>query len=925
MIAYCLQVFFCWALFYLIYHLALRKETFFMVNRWYLLTTLFLGLIIPFAGQYIQSAMTLVPLQTAAVVYEVSQAPLMVQQNFQSTEVETSAWIIALSGLYFLGIFMGLVKLAKGLFRIHRLYQGGSQYNRIGYKVIETTEPHLPFSFLKWVFISKLVPLPERFEKVLEHEKLHVKQWHTIDVLFLQLIHIVFWFNPILILYKKALQRTHEYLADRTVLKTTNKQEYGLLLLGQRTTGLELALTHQFFNTQIKNRIQMMYQKQSKQSARWKYSIALPGLLLAVILFSNAMTPLMDVDRPALYPGCDLSMEKTELLACAKRHLLKDIYSQIKYPVQAREAGISGIALVKIEVDKIGQLQEPELLKDPGYGLGDEALRIINALRDFDNWEPAIKNDRAVSDEFLLPIAFKLVDEGVKVRDNDPVLENGVVSLPKSIRVMEKVVVVGYMSTSTDANVSDLERIKHLGNTEEIKKVNPVKPDVASVTMIDDAAKQSTVAPDIPEDAVWFIDGEKVDGPSVLKELEPDQIETMTVWKNQEDVPNRFNLADDVEHVVEIELKSARSNSLLGEIETDKRNKLERLDFKTPIDSDVVWKLDGKVSSQNEIEQLKPEEIETISVYRGKSTLSKDGLTEPVDNVIEVVRKSDDVVEPNVPESIQEGLPELIEPDNKILLGSKEKMDPIYIVDGERMEEVSWINPDQIQRIDVVKGEKALDIAGEEGKERGVVIIHMKKGVKIEPIEPDGKILLGPEEKTDPIYMVDGERMEEVSWINPDQIQRIDVVKGEKALDIAGEEGKERGVVIIHTKKGVKKKPNKRKQTEKSKSAHESTATSTMDEPEVLFRTGGAFLKGYKAFPNPAADIINVSFASTPDPITVQLWTMDGKNLYTKEITDFNGQFNEAIEVPQGVAGYVLLDIRQGNRSQSQKILVSNP
>gem|GEM_PF-4008099 len=155
------------------------------------------------------------------------------------------------------------------------------------YLVVESDKYHLPFSFFHFIFISKQLPLNQEVEKVLQHEELHANQWHSLDIVFTELLQVFFWFNPILIFYKGALRQSHEYLADAYVTQNHNKNSYGRLLLQQSTSGLEIALANQFFHSQIKKRITMMYKEKSKRSAIVKYLAAVPVLVAMLVIFSS--------------------------------------------------------------------------------------------------------------------------------------------------------------------------------------------------------------------------------------------------------------------------------------------------------------------------------------------------------------------------------------------------------------------------------------------------------------------------------------------------------------------------------------------------------------------------------------------------------------------------------------------------------------
>lgn len=281
---YLLQVSTCWIVFYGIYLLFLRKETFFSINRYYLLGALVTGLLVPYLGAFI-------PANDASVeVYQVMTQFSTVEVSQQAYVEEATpvfTWMNLLWAAYIIGALVVFSRFIYGLNRIYTIYKEADKTPQTNYTLVESDKYHLPFSFFHFIFISKQLPLNEEVEKVLRHEELHANQWHSVDIVFTELLQVFFWFNPILIFYKNALRQSHEYLADAYVTQDHNKNSYGQLLLQQSTSGLEVALANQFFHSQIKKRITMMYKEKSKRSAMVKYLAAVPVLVGMLIIFSS--------------------------------------------------------------------------------------------------------------------------------------------------------------------------------------------------------------------------------------------------------------------------------------------------------------------------------------------------------------------------------------------------------------------------------------------------------------------------------------------------------------------------------------------------------------------------------------------------------------------------------------------------------------
>lgn len=193
---YLVQVSCCWILFYAVYRIFLDKETFFSINRYYLLGSLALGLAIPLLA-------SLLPSNTTSTEIYFAMAQLVeIQSEAQITELATSkfTWLQALNALYYIGLTIGLLKLLWGLVKIYNIYSRAVITKYDNYLIATTNHVHLPFSFFSCVFISKKLPLTSKLKTILRHEELHVSQWHSIDIIALEVLHILFWFNPVLIL-----------------------------------------------------------------------------------------------------------------------------------------------------------------------------------------------------------------------------------------------------------------------------------------------------------------------------------------------------------------------------------------------------------------------------------------------------------------------------------------------------------------------------------------------------------------------------------------------------------------------------------------------------------------------------------------------------------------------------------------------------
>ncbi len=299
----------CWLLFYGFYALTLSRETFFQLNRWYLLSTLALGAIIPYleipAVWFMQAPE--VALTAWLPMAEVGAMPTVVVTT-PSASPAFNIWSV-LMPVYWLGVAFTGMRFLLGLSQILRLYFKGQKIRHASYTLVLTDPGRLPFSFGRWLFVSRGNHFSEaETEKIIGHELAHIRGQHTVDVLLLEMFCILLWWSPPVYLYRRSLRTVHEYLADHAVLRTARRKEYGHLLIRQAQSGMQPALANHFFHSQLKKRIKMMTKTKSGKSALMKYLTVFPLLVLAMLLFANrealaqAQANFVGLDEQPIFP-----------------------------------------------------------------------------------------------------------------------------------------------------------------------------------------------------------------------------------------------------------------------------------------------------------------------------------------------------------------------------------------------------------------------------------------------------------------------------------------------------------------------------------------------------------------------------------------------------------------------------------------------
>lgn len=296
------------AVFYVIYELFLRRETYFHLNRIFLVSGLLLSLIIPaFPIVSPFRTVTLVPMSGAAM----ASAPA--GRAFGPADL--------LPSLYWMGVAFLLFRLAVQLAHLAEVIRKNGIRRLRGLKIVPVEAGSPPFSFFDIVFLADGLARDDGFRRILAHEEVHIRQQHTLDVLLMEAVLILQWFNPFVWPYKKALQATHEYLADSGVIaQGFSPVGYQLLMFEQNIGASLFELGNNFRRSQISRRIMMVSKAKSPGAAKLKLLLALPLVCALVLVFAEPR--IAAVAGPAVGPQ-DTQVKKISADDPAAQKLLK--------------------------------------------------------------------------------------------------------------------------------------------------------------------------------------------------------------------------------------------------------------------------------------------------------------------------------------------------------------------------------------------------------------------------------------------------------------------------------------------------------------------------------------------------------------------------------------------------------------------------
>ena len=264
----------------------------FRFNRVYLLGSLLFSLGIPFV--VVQVDYVEIPLPEKR-----TQIDLPSQQSIPSTfrEPMASSTLNMWLGIYWVGVGGMGVRFLQNLLHLFFLIRTGKRESSMTDAWISHPKVSTSFSFFSYIFI----PIAQQedqdsFPLLLEHEQAHVQQWHSLDNLVVELIHCLCWFNPLIILYRKAIRLNHEFLADQAVLnKRVHFEAYFQLLYDTLTHRKMSSISSHFSYGQIQHRIIMMNKQSTSVQTLAKQLVLLPIFLVLGVVFGQSKTILTSI------------------------------------------------------------------------------------------------------------------------------------------------------------------------------------------------------------------------------------------------------------------------------------------------------------------------------------------------------------------------------------------------------------------------------------------------------------------------------------------------------------------------------------------------------------------------------------------------------------------------------------------------------
>ena len=453
------------AVFYMFYRLLLARETFHRVNRIVLLLTALASFVLPLCVITMHRTVEM----NASVLVEGGM--WHVERDMSDAEYSLSSLLLPLASILFIiGLVATLAHTLWSVFRILSLIKHSEQHPQDDGTILCVTgnADLAPFSWMHYIVMNRS-DYETRDAAILAHERGHIRLHHSWDVLLVDVLTALQWFNPAIWMLRSDLRAIHEYEADGAVLSQgINARQYQYLLITKAGGIGGYSLANGITHSALKNRINMMLHTKSPRRSLLKLLALVPivGVTLALnaetvtdVVYKNdepqkqvpvkkgkknatiktggnqdiqiietvvdeedqkkTETEKQDAFKaegtfiPNDEPAFDVVEEMPQFPGGAPA-LLEFLSKNIRYPKEAFESNVQGRVLATFVIEKDGSISETKVVKAVDPMLDEEAIRVLNSMP---NWTPGKQSGKAVRVKYTVPINFRL--DGSKPKENN--------------------------------------------------------------------------------------------------------------------------------------------------------------------------------------------------------------------------------------------------------------------------------------------------------------------------------------------------------------------------------------------------------------------------------------------------------------------------------------------------------------------------
>ena len=494
------------AVFYMFYRILLSKDTFHRFNRIVLLATAAVSFVLPFCVITIHKVVTL-PVVASPSEPIIGEAAGIVM----APEAFKPIWPAILCSLFAIGALAVLANTVISILGIRKIISKGSrQVLDSGETLIITDTDTAPFSWMKFIVLS-CEDYESGYSQIITHEKAHIALRHSWDIVFVDMITALQWFNPAIWMLKADLRAVHEFEADDAVLRSgADMKEYQYLLIRKAVGKSGYSVANSFNHSTLKARITMMLNKKSSRKGAWKALYVLP--LVGISLAATAETKV------------DYRYEDQQPVAVADT--LKDKGSENWYKVEHKDGVPAKTAFIK------KNLHEGKIIAD----LENKTLTVISYDRDGKELRTLFKDINPNEDIYIHNGAY--ADESVfnKIAAEDP----------------EAVIMVGYLNNGRKARALVTPSDAYLTGTVILRE--PEADDPVKLKARDAGGKEITVD---PSKVLFVVDEKPMPEGYSMNQINPDTIESIRILKTEE-AHDKYGKYAENKDVIEISTKLLR-------------------------------------------------------------------------------------------------------------------------------------------------------------------------------------------------------------------------------------------------------------------------------------------------------------------------------------------------------------------------------
>ncbi len=735
------------ALFYGFYKLFFGKNTFHNFNRFSLILIVVMVAVLPFFH------FNLIPEKKAEPVIEnlpmdFSNIPIVEISELPAQPIEIP-WIELLSVIFALGFAFAVMRYLIGLNQLIGIIRKSEKQTLADDTVLCITDKDIsPFSWMKYIGLSrKDVSADNR--AIINHERAHIHLQHSFDMIFLDLFTCVFWFNPFSWLLRREIQSVHEYQADEQVLNNgIDAKQYQLLLIRKSVGEHKFALANNFRQRDLHKRITMMMKNKTNERMKWNYTAALPVLFLAMVALSvpklNAKVveeetkETVEINEGFTVVGQVVDKTGKPMMGVKlikegeNEAIVSDMDGNF---VLDTERGVSvSFSMLGYKTQKV-TFNKPEsnfkVSLEKGEGENKELITVRIAGRDDVNEAVDNQSKLTVSgfvkgkDGFVPGVAVVIKDSNM-----------GTITDPEGKFVIKagkgdvlRFVMVGYKAFEYEVEKAQDNLVIVLqpddvvavgvGSMEDLKG----KPSIVVRGTGEKNSNPSIIirgTGEKKENPLIIIDGKRMPKDFNLDSLNPDEIDSMSVLK---DTGAESLYGEDGKNGVIIITTKKLKNGIEFTGKADAGVRIIENDKKP------LYIIDGIQATSEKMKELKPDEIESISVLKNdQGTVAMYG-EKAKDGVILITTKK----EPNVKVEGVQGKVVGVNSEAKesifSLRGVSEDKKPLIVIDGivkGKDFELNSVTPAEIESISVLKNKSAVNLYGKDG-ENGVIVITKKK------------------------------------------------------------------------------------------------------------------------------------------------------------------------------------------------------